>query len=117
VKDLELAKALEDAYLTPLPSEEDEDSPHSFCVQHPIDQDYVAERIRDRFNTQGVFGDTPKDLFSTDSNNRFKDCVVKRLPQLISRRLQDSCQKAGRKRDVRPKTNLLLHPSQYGILS
>jgi GAG-pre-integrase domain len=59
VEDLELAKALEEAYLTPPPSEENEDSPYSFHVQYPIDQDHV-NRTGDGFNPQGVDGDTIK---------------------------------------------------------
>ena len=36
MEDLELAKALEDTYLTPPPSEEDEDSPCAAHVQYPV---------------------------------------------------------------------------------
>ena len=48
-EDLELAKALEDAYLTPPPSDEDEDSPRAFHVQYrmedtDIDQEHNEQQ-------------------------------------------------------------------------
>jgi hypothetical protein len=114
VEDLELAKALEEAYLTPPPSEEDEDSPYSFHVQYPIDQDHVNE-----FNPQGVDGDTTKDPFNAACDDRFEDFVCEKITSTyhgaftagrnfnLDSRLRDSLQMAGRKRDVKlHKTNL-----------
>ena len=118
VEDLELAKALEEAYLTPPPSEEDEDSPCSFHVQYPIEQDHV-NRTGDGFNPQGVDGDTTKDSFNAACDDRFEDFVCEKITSAyhgaftagrkfnLDSRLRDSFQTAGRKRDVKlHKTNL-----------
>jgi hypothetical protein len=121
VEDLELAKALEDAYLTPPPSEEDDDSPYAFHVQYPIDQeiqDHVKE-TQDRFNSQGVFGDEAKVSFNADRDDRFEDFVCEKVTSPchgsfnagrklnLDSRLRGSFQKACRKRDIRlHKTNL-----------
>jgi len=118
VEDLELAKALEEAYLTPPPSEEDEDSPYSFHVQYPIDQDHI-NRTGDGFNPQGVDGDTTKDSFNAACDDRFEDFVCEKITSTyhgaftagrkfnLDSRLRDSFQTAGRKRDVKlHKTNL-----------
>jgi hypothetical protein len=79
VEDLELAKALEDAYLTPPTSEEDDDSPYAFHVQYPIDQEIQdhVEETGDRFNSQGVFGDEAKVSFNAACNNWFEDLCEK----------------------------------------
>ena len=78
VEDLELAKALKEAYLTPSPSEEDEDPPYSFPVQYPIEQDHV-NWTGDGFNPQGVDGDTTKDSFNAACDDRFEDFVCEKI--------------------------------------
>jgi hypothetical protein len=112
VEDLELAKALEDAYLTPPPSEDD-DSPCAFHVQYPIDQE--LEQTRDSFDSQGVFGGATKGSFSADLSyeDRFEDFVSEKITPTyhgafnagrkfnLDSRLREGLQKAGRKRDAR----------------
>jgi len=101
VEDLELAKALEDAYLTPPPSE-DEHSPTSFHVQYPLDQDNV-EPTGDGFNAQGVYGATTKDSFDAACDDRFEDFVCEEITSTYQGAFA-----AGRKFN-------LLYPSQYEI--
>ena len=49
--DRALAEALEDAYLTPPPTDEDEGSPYSFHVQYPIDVSNMLQQGRGKWPT------------------------------------------------------------------
>jgi transposase InsO family protein len=119
VEDLELAKALEDAYLTPPPSEDDDDSPCAFHVQYPINQE--IDQTGDSFDAQGVLGDATKGSFNAASScdDRFEDFACEKITSThhgvfnagrkfnLDSRLRESLQQTGRKRDVRlHKANL-----------
>jgi len=65
-EDLELAKALEDAYLTPpLTDEEDKDSPCAFHVQYPVDTDIdIDSDIQERDELRDSFREVQEERFS-----------------------------------------------------
>jgi hypothetical protein len=132
--DLELARALEDAYRTPPPTEEDEESPCAFYVKYPMrsdvqdtdqdtDQD-IVKRMGDGFNTQGVFNDSVKDLYKEACNDRFEDFIGEKITSTyhgaflagrkfnLDNRLNDSKLKSGRTRDVRLHRKSLPPPPQ-----
>jgi hypothetical protein len=127
--DLNLARALEDAYCTPPPSEEDEESPCAFYVKYPVktdiqDTNQDVTRAGDAFNTQGVFNDSVKDSFKEADDHRFEDLVTKRITSAyhgaflagrkfnLDSRLNDSKLKSGRTRDVRLHRKNLPPPPQ-----
>jgi len=128
--DLKLARALEDTYYTPPPTEEDEESPYAFHIKYPTksdiqgtDQD-VAHQAGDAFHTQGVFNNSVKDSFTEASDYRFKDFVTKRITSAyhgaflagrkfnLNSRLNDSKLKSGRTHDVKLHRKNLPPPPQ-----
>lgn len=102
-EDLELAKALEDAYLTPpLTDNEDEDSPCAFHVEYPLDRaDATPETA---FNVHGVFNtdldednDATRESFKQAKEERFIDFI----PMKINSAFHGAFVAGRRVRDVR----------------
>jgi len=74
-EDPELSEALEEAYLTPPPSEEDRDSPCAFHVQYPVD-------IPDTEALHAMptsLDDELKDAYNTAQEERFADYNIEQL--------------------------------------
>jgi len=71
--DLEFAKALEEAYLTPPPSDEDEDSPCAFHVQYPIDDMEVDHAV------PTTLDDDLRDAFLIAQEERFADFIPQKI--------------------------------------
>lgn len=75
-EDLELAKALEDAYLTPPPTDEEDDSPCAFHVQYPVDTDIdIDSDIKER--------DELRDSFREVQEERFSDFIPTKITSMF----------------------------------
>jgi len=104
-EDLELAKALENAYLTPPPSDEDEDSPYAFHVQYPFtaekqDEGYTTptelESAFNAFNASHENIDAIAESHRKAQEDRFMDFIPQKVTSsfygafLAGRRFKDA---------------------------